>query len=85
MRRSALQPPGSELYQLLEGIEGLDHASIDELTSSPPADSPPWCVEARELRHEQGGLIALELADHHLPWVAVTVEDGSDGVEERHG
>ena len=67
----------SELHRLLDGIEGLDRASVELLAGSCPAGSEGWCVEARELRHLKGDLFGLELADHHLPWlVLVTVEAG---------
>lgn len=68
----------SDLYRLLEGIPWLEHVEIRGLTSTCPPGAPPWCVEAAELWLEGEVPIALELADHHLPWLMdVTVEAAS--------
>lgn len=56
----------SELYQLLEAIPGVDYVPDISLSSQCPPQAPR-CVAAQELWHDEGDLIGLELAAHHLP------------------
>ncbi len=65
----------SEVHRILEDVDGLDRASVDQLASSCPVGSGPWCVEAGELLDQEDELYGLELAQHQLPWlVSVNVE-----------
>jgi hypothetical protein len=56
----------SELYELLEGIAGVDYVPDIVLYSQCPPNAPR-CVAATELWHANGDLIGLGLAAHHLP------------------
>jgi hypothetical protein len=56
----------SELYELLEGISGVDYVPDLVLYSQCPPQAER-CVAAAELWHEDGDLIGLDLAPHHLP------------------
>jgi hypothetical protein len=56
----------SELYELLEGVSGVDYVPDVTLSSQCPPDATR-CVAAAELWHEDGELIGLDLAAHHLP------------------
>lgn len=56
----------SELYELLESIPGVDYVPDLVLSSQCPPDATR-CVAATELWHEDGDLIGLDLAPHHLP------------------
>ena len=56
----------SELYELLEGLSGLDYVPDIALSSRCPQDATR-CVAATELWHEDGDLVGLGLAPHHLP------------------
>ena len=56
----------SELYALLETIEGLDYVlDIGLFSECKPGDER--CVSAPRIWHSNGELIGLQLADHHLP------------------
>ncbi len=63
----------SELYELLEGISGVDYVPDIALSSQCQADATR-CVAANELWHEDGELIGLELAAHHLPQAQIDPE-----------
>ncbi len=68
----------SELYELLEGVAGVDWITEITLSSECP-DEKPRCVEGKPLYHdrEPKDLIGLGLEAHHLPWfqgAPVTVE-----------
>lgn len=56
----------SQLYELLEGIPGVNYVPDIALSSQCPPGTPR-CVAATELWHEDGDLIGLDLAAHHLP------------------
>jgi Baseplate J-like protein len=56
----------SELYERLEGILGVDYIPDIVLSSQCPPGATS-CVAATELWHEDGDLIGLGLAAHHLP------------------
>ena len=56
----------SELYELLEAIPGVDYVPAIDLSSSCPANTRS-CVAAARLWHDDGDLIGLGLAAHHLP------------------
>ena len=60
----------SELYQLLEGVPGVDHVP-DVATASQCPPELPRCAVAPELWHDSGDLIGLGLAEHHLPLARV--------------
>ncbi len=56
----------SELYELLEGIPGIDYVPEIALSSS--------CVNAEEIWHpHEGDLMWLHLPDYHLPWADINV------------
>lgn len=56
----------SELYELLEKIEGVDYLP-DIMLSSECQPQDRHCVVAETIWHEEGDLIGLRLYDHHLP------------------
>jgi Baseplate J-like protein len=56
----------SELYELLEGVSGVDYVPDITLSSQCPPEARR-CVAAAELWHEDGEVIGLDLAAHHLP------------------
>lgn len=56
----------SELYELLERVQGVNYVPDIVLSSQCPPEAMR-CVAARELWHEDGDLIGLEIAAHHLP------------------
>jgi hypothetical protein len=60
----------SELYELLEGISGLDYVPDIGLSSKCP-EGATRCVAATELWHDDGDLIGMYLAHHHLPWAQI--------------
>ena len=60
----------SELYELLEGIAGVDHVPDLVVSSQCPPDATR-CVAAEALWNEDGDLVGLGLADHHLPQAAI--------------
>lgn len=60
----------SELYQVLEDVEGVEHVSDVALASECPAGAA-HCEEAAALWHDNGDLIGLALAAHQLPWTLV--------------
>jgi hypothetical protein len=57
----------SELYERLEELPGVDYVPDIVLSSQCPPDATR-CVAAAPLWHEDGDLIGLGLAAHHLPW-----------------
>lgn len=56
----------SELYQLLENVASVDYVADITIFSECPADAIR-CAVASELWHEDGDLVGLDLAAHHLP------------------
>jgi len=56
----------SEMYELLEGIPGVDYVPDIVLSSECPAGAAR-CVAAAEVWHDDGDLVGLDLAAHHLP------------------
>jgi hypothetical protein len=60
----------SELYELLEGIAGVDYVPDLVVSSRCPPDARR-CVAAEELWNEDGELVGLGLAGHHLPQAAI--------------
>ena len=60
----------SEMFELLEQLPGVDGVIDVDLTSECPAGAER-CVAARPLWHDNGDLIGLGLAAHHLPLVMV--------------
>lgn len=65
----------SELYELLEGIAGVDYVTKLELASKCTTADGPRCVAAKELWHVEGDFIGLELAEHHLPLARIDPDD----------
>lgn len=57
----------SELYQVLEDVEGVEQVADVGLASACPQGAA-HCEEATVLWHEGGDLIGLGLAAHQLPW-----------------
>jgi len=57
---------GSELYNLLETIPGVDYIP-DLLLSSVCPEADPQCVAAEPLWNQDGDQVGLKLYDHHLP------------------
>ncbi len=60
----------SDLYELLEGIPGIDYVSDIDLRSTCPPHVPR-CVAVTPEWHEQGDLIGLPLAPHQLPLAVI--------------
>lgn len=60
----------SEMFEMLERLSGVDGVIDVDLTSECPAGAER-CVAAQELWHDNGDLIGLGLAAHHLPLVMV--------------
>ena len=60
----------SEIYRLLEKVQGVDYVSDVVLSSSIPSGAPR-SVAGVELWHEEGDQIGIELAAHHLPWARI--------------
>jgi hypothetical protein len=58
----------SELYELLETVAGVDYVPEISIAGACPADDPD-CINAAQLWHDNGDLIGLKLAAHHLPLV----------------
>ncbi len=56
----------SELYKLLEQIEGIDYLPDILLTSQCPPQSDR-CVAAQPIWNDEGDQIGLQLYNHHLP------------------
>ncbi len=60
----------SELYELLERVPGVDYVPDIAIASMcPPAAA--HCVVADPIWHDEGDLIGLRLAEHHLPWAQI--------------
>lgn len=57
----------SELYQILERVQGVDYVPDLQLASLCPGGAQR-CMPARELWHDRGDFIGLGLSAHHLPW-----------------
>ncbi len=57
----------SEIYRLLERVQGVDYVSDVVLSSTDSTTSHPRVVEGEELWHENGDQIGIGLAAHHLP------------------
>lgn len=64
----------SELYQLLEGVAGVDWVPDIRLASACPAEAPS-CEPATVLWHDSGDQIGLRVAAHHLPWALLSAAD----------
>jgi hypothetical protein len=64
----------SELFEQLEGMPEIDYVA-DILLSSACPPNADRCVPARELWHESGDFIGLELGPHHLPEAAIGPAD----------
>lgn len=60
----------SELYALLESINGVDY--IGDLELSSPLSTDPRHVQVLPYWHEDGEMIGLALEDHHLPMANFT-------------
>lgn len=60
----------SELYQLLEKLEGVDYIP-DIMVSSNCPSQDQHCVVAEPIWHKEGDQIGLRLYDHHLPSVRI--------------
>ena len=60
----------SELYELLEGIAGVDYVPDLAVSSQCPPDATR-CVAAEPLWNQDGELVGLGLAGHHLPQPAI--------------
>ncbi|WP_287325457.1 hypothetical protein [Okeania sp. SIO1F9] len=60
----------SEIYQLLEKIEGVDYLP-DIMLSSNCQPQDQHCVVAETMWHQEGNIIGLRLYDHHLPSVRI--------------
>jgi hypothetical protein len=60
----------SELYERLEELPGVDYIPDIVLSSRCPPDATR-CAAAASLWHEDGDLIGLSLAAHHLPWAQI--------------
>jgi hypothetical protein len=60
----------SELYELLEGITGVDYVPDLVVASRCPPDATR-CVAAEALWNQDGDLVGLGLAGHHLPQPAI--------------
>jgi hypothetical protein len=60
----------SELYQLLEGLAGVDHVPDIAVQSRCPEEAPR-CVEATVEWTDAGEQIGLRLESHHLPQARV--------------
>jgi cobalamin biosynthesis Mg chelatase CobN len=56
----------SELYELLEQVEGIDYIPNIQLSSECPAESDR-CVAAQPIFNNEEEQIGLQLYDHHLP------------------
>jgi hypothetical protein len=56
----------SELYELLEQVEGIDYIPDIELSSQCPPQSKR-CVAAEFIFNNEEEKIGLQLYDHHLP------------------
>lgn len=56
----------SEIYELLEKVDGVDFISDIMLASDCQTENPS-CVAAEAIWHRGGDLIGLRLYDHHLP------------------
>lgn len=61
----------SEMYQILEKIQGVDYVPDLQLASLCPGGAQR-CSPARELWHDRGDFIGLGLSAHHLPWALFT-------------
>jgi hypothetical protein len=70
----------SELYELLENIDGVDYIPDIALYSDcRPEDRR--CVGAAGVWNNEGELIGLEIADHHLPQLRVKPEEVLIGIQ----
>jgi hypothetical protein len=60
----------SEIYRLLEKVQGVDYVPDATLSSTVPSGAPR-AVAGTELWHEGGDQIGIELQAHHLPWAQI--------------
>jgi hypothetical protein len=59
----------SELYAVLERVDGVDHVP-DLLVTSECAEGSARCVAASEIWNDEGDQVGLTLGEHHLPATA---------------
>jgi hypothetical protein len=70
----------SELYELLESIDGVDYIPDIALYNDCRPDDRN-CVAAAGIWNNEGELIGLEIADHHLPQLRVKPEEVLIGIQ----